>query len=94
MKKIKSVSIFSITFVLLLLHDAYFNKDHVATNHDSKARDGRIASVIDNGFDEYGLLSFEISDTDPNPTIFIVMDEAKSEKKLQEYLEKRYLKQI
>ncbi|USK45081.1 hypothetical protein [Cytobacillus oceanisediminis] len=92
MKKIKSVSIFIITFVLLLLHDAYFNKDDVATNHDSKARDGRIASVIDSGFDEYGLFSFEISDTDPNPTIFIVMDEAKNEKKLQEYLEKKVSK--
>jgi hypothetical protein len=65
--------------VVLLLSNVYFNKDEAT-------REDRIASVMDATFDESGLFSFQMVDTDP--TIFIEMDETKSEKEFLEYLEK------
>ncbi|WP_197204444.1 hypothetical protein [Cytobacillus firmus] len=90
MKKLKFISILIITFVVLLLSDVYINKKDVATKDDSKARADSIAFALNIGFDEYGLFSFEIGETDP--TIWIVMDEANSEKELQKYLEKNVSK--
>lgn len=47
---------------------------------DKKDRSARIAQVLDNVWDEYGFFSFQIGDTDP--TLWIIMDETKSEEKL------------
>ncbi len=89
MKKLKSISILIITFVVLLLSDVYIKED-VATNEDSKARDDRIASVINAAFDEYGLFNSQVGSTDS--IIRIEMDEANSEQELLEYLEKNISK--
>ncbi|UOE56139.1 hypothetical protein LIT38_03915 [Bacillus sp. CMF12] len=93
MKKLKSISILIITFVVLLLSDVYINKDDVSTNDDDddgKARDDRIASVINAVFDEYGLFNSQVGSTDS--IIRIEMDEANSEQELLEYLEKNISK--
>ncbi|MGN7176552.1 hypothetical protein BK139_23190 [Paenibacillus sp. FSL R5-0490] len=92
MKKLKSISILIITFVVLLISDVYINKDDVSTNDDDdgKARDDRIASVINAAFDEYGLFNSQVGGTDS--IIRIEMDEANSEQELLEYLEKNISK--
>ncbi|MCS0824781.1 hypothetical protein NX029_12435 [Cytobacillus firmus] len=92
MKKLKSISILIITFVILLLPDVYINKDDVSTNDDvdDKARDERIASVINAAFDEYGLFNSQVGSTES--IIRIEMDEANSEQELLEYLEKNISK--
>ena len=92
MKKLKTVSILFITFVVLLLSDFYMSRDDVSTNDDDegKARDDRIASVINTAFDEYGLFNSQVGSTDS--IIRIEMDEANCEQELLEYLEKNISK--
>jgi ribosomal protein S18 acetylase RimI-like enzyme len=60
-------------------------KKMVSTNDNGRARDERIASVLNAAFDEYGLISSQVGGTD---SIMIEMDEANSEQELMEYTEK------
>jgi hypothetical protein len=86
----KSISVLIIAVVTLLIFDVYINKDEVTTNNDGEVRADRIASVLDDAWDEYGLFSFGIGDTDP--VISIGMDETKNEQELREYLEENISK--
>ncbi|MGM0924713.1 MAG: hypothetical protein ACQEWW_26605 [Bacillota bacterium] len=86
----KFISVLMIVVAVVIVFNVYSNKDDVSTINDGEARADRIASVLNTGFDKYGLFSFGIGDTDP--TIWIVMDEAKSEQELQEYLKENVSK--
>ncbi|MFL0366182.1 hypothetical protein ACH0BF_24635 [Pseudobacillus sp. 179-B 2D1 NHS] len=86
----KFISVLMIVVIFVIVFNVYSNKDDVSTSNDGKTRSDRIASVLNTGFDEYGLFSFEIGNTDP--TIRIVMDEAKSKQELQKYLKENVSK--
>lgn len=88
--KIKSVSVLILTFGVLLLVAVNINKNYISIEHDEKARNERIASVLNTAFDEYDLFSFEMNGTDS--IIWIQMDEEDSEEELMEYLEENISK--
>jgi hypothetical protein len=75
-----SIVIIGIVFIFM-----FINKNDVSIQDEKKMRVDQIESVLQNGWDEFGLFSFEIGDTDS--TIRIVMDETKSEQELRKYLE-------
>ncbi|MFJ7953631.1 hypothetical protein ACIQZG_19185 [Lysinibacillus sp. NPDC096418] len=82
------ISVFIIIVVVVLVINIDIDKnDSFSSNNDDddEKQGGRIASVLDNVWDEFGLFSFQIGDTDP--IIWIVMDETKSEVQLKKYLE-------
>ncbi|MBD8071588.1 hypothetical protein [Bacillus sp. PS06] len=81
MKKFISGLIVGAVAVLIFVS---LNKDDVTVNDSKEARAERIASVLEDGWDEFGLFSFGIGDTDP--VISIGMDETKSEQELRDYL--------
>ncbi len=77
-----------IVVVVVLVTNIYIikNDNFSKSNNNDETPGDRIASILDNAWDEFGLFSFQIGDTDP--TIWIVMDETKSEVQLKKYLEK------
>ncbi|MDM5233707.1 hypothetical protein [Lysinibacillus pakistanensis] len=83
----KFVPVLVIVFVVVLVTNIYANNyDSFSNeNNNDEKRWNRIASVLDNEMDKFGLLSFQKT---PDSTIFIVMDETKSELQLKKYLEK------
>ncbi|MFJ7700847.1 hypothetical protein [Lysinibacillus fusiformis] len=83
----KFVPVLIIVFVVVLVTNIYANNfDSFSNeNNNDEKRWNRIASVLDNAMDEFGLFSFQKT---PDSTIFIVMDETKSELQLKKYLEK------
>ncbi len=83
----KFVPVLIIVFVVVLVTNIYANNfDSFSNeNNNDEKRWNRIASVLDNAMDEFGLFSFQKT---PDSTIFIVMDETKSESQLKKYLEK------
>lgn len=83
----KFVPVLIIVFVVVLVTNIYANNyDSFSNeNNNDEKRWNRIASVLDNAMDELGLFSFQKT---PDSTIFIVMDETKSELQLKKYLEK------
>ncbi|WP_077212450.1 hypothetical protein [Bacillus dakarensis] len=70
--------------IVVSMINIFINKDDVTVSDSKEARVDRIASVLQDAWDEFGLFSFEIGDTDP--TIWIGMDETKNEQELREYL--------
>ncbi|MGE8081983.1 hypothetical protein [Peribacillus loiseleuriae] len=80
----KFISVLMIVVVVVLIFTVYINKNDVYTNK-GEARADRIASVLHTAWDGFGLFSFQLGETDP--TIWIGMDETKSELELREYLE-------
>ncbi|MGE7809578.1 hypothetical protein [Lysinibacillus capsici] len=80
------ISVFIIIVIVILVinvnidkNDNFFNK-----NVDVEKKWDRIASVLENAWDDFGLFSFQAT---PDSTIFIEMDETKSELQLIKYLE-------
>ncbi|WP_419394181.1 hypothetical protein [Cytobacillus praedii] len=82
MKKLISVLVIAVVGVLIFI--IHPNKEDVTASDDKEARTNRIASVLESAWDKFGLFSFQIGDTDP--TIWIGMDETKSEQDLRDYL--------
>ncbi|BAK16358.1 hypothetical protein SSIL_1935 [Solibacillus silvestris StLB046] len=82
----KFVSGLLVGIVVTLIFTISFYKNEVAANESNVERWERIASVLDDGFDEYGLFSYGANTYDS--IILIEMDETKSELKLKEYLKK------
>ncbi|MFJ7738829.1 hypothetical protein ACIQ2D_21210 [Lysinibacillus sp. NPDC097287] len=86
----KFVSVLIIVFVVVIVTNISINKydsssnDNKHNNNDESGGD-RIASVLENAWDEFGLFSFGVGDTDQ--TISIVMDDTKSDVQLKKYLE-------
>lgn len=72
--------------VVTLIVTVSFYKNDIAASESNEERWERIASVLSDGFDEYGLFSFQANTYDS--IIWIEMDETKSELKLKEYLKK------
>ncbi|MFD2444049.1 hypothetical protein ACFSO7_08625 [Bacillus sp. CGMCC 1.16607] len=81
----KFISGLMVGVVAVLVVNVFLNKDDVTVSNSKEARADRIASVLRNAWDEFGLFSFNIGDTDP--LIWIGMDETKSEQELRDYLE-------
>ncbi len=82
----KFVSVLIIVVVVVLVTNIYINKyDSFSNkNNNNETRWNRIASVLENAWDEFGLFSFQVT---PDSTILIEMDETKSELQLIKYLE-------
>ncbi|MGN4126053.1 hypothetical protein ACMGD3_13740 [Lysinibacillus sphaericus] len=83
----KFVTLLIIVVVVVLVTNIYIIKnDNFSKSNNNDETPGDRTSILDNAWDEFGLFSFQIGDTDP--TIWIVMDETKSEVQLKKYLEK------
>ena len=82
----KFISGLIVGIVVTLIFTVSFYKNEIAASESNVERWERIASVLDDGFDEYGLLSFGANTYDS--IIWIEMDETKSELQLKEYLKK------
>ncbi|MGE7949926.1 hypothetical protein [Lysinibacillus sp. NPDC093688] len=82
----KLVPVLIIVVVVILVTNIYANKyDSFSNkNNNDEKRWNRIASVLDNAWDEFGLFSYQKT---PDSTILIVMDKTKSELQLKKYLE-------
>lgn len=79
------IVVFILVVVVVLVVNMDSDKDEsFSNNNDDERRGDHIASVLDNALDEFGLFSFQVS---PDSTIFIEMDETKSELQLKKYLE-------
>lgn len=70
--------------VVVLMVNVFLIKYDEIVCDSKEARTDRIAFVLRAAWDEFGLVSFQIGDTDP--TIWIGMGENKSEQNLREYL--------
>lgn len=81
----KAISILVAVVFTVLIANFTLNKSDLTVSDDREARSERIASVIDNAWDEFNLLSFQITQTDS--IIWIEMDENNSDLQLREYLE-------
>ncbi|WP_369592822.1 hypothetical protein [Lysinibacillus pakistanensis] len=83
----KFVPVLVIVFVVVLVTNIYANNyDSFSNeNNNDEKRWNRIVSVLDNAMNEFGLFSFQKT---PDSTIFIVIDETKSELQLKKHLEK------
>ncbi|WP_431811039.1 hypothetical protein [Lysinibacillus sp. FW12] len=84
MRNIISVFIMIVVVVLVIKIDFDKNDSFSNNNVNVEKQWDRIASVIENAWDHFGLLSFQAT---PDSTIFIEMDETKSELQLRKYLE-------
>ncbi len=74
-----------IVVVVLVIKIDFDKNDSFSNNNVNVEKQwDRIASVIENAWDHFGLLSFQAT---PDSTIFIEMDETKSELQLRKYLE-------
>lgn len=78
------IVVFILVVVVVLVVNMGVGKDESFSNNNDERRSDRIASVLNNAFDEFGLFSFQVT---PDSTIFIEMDETKSEVQLKKYLE-------
>jgi len=78
------ISVFIIIVVVVLVINIDINKNDSFSNNNVEKQWGRIASVLENAGDDFGLFSVQAT---PDSTIFIEMDETKSELQLMEYLE-------
>ena len=92
----KKIAILTLVVVALLIFSVSIKTNGVDAQDSREARSERIASILQNAWDKFSLYSFEIGYPDPStgirPTIWIVMDEAKSDLQLQRYLEKKIKK--
>lgn len=82
----KFISGLIVGIVVTLIFTVSFNKNEIAVSDSNAERWKRIAPVLSDGFDEYGLFSFQANTYDS--IIYIAMDENKSELQLKEYLKK------
>ncbi|MFL0583860.1 hypothetical protein ACH0B6_14885 [Solibacillus silvestris] len=82
----KFISGLIVGIVVTLIVTVSFYKNEIAASESNVERWERIASVLNDGFDEYGLFSFGANTYDS--IIWIEMDETKSELQLKEYLKK------
>ncbi|GED04277.1 hypothetical protein BAT02nite_39210 [Bacillus atrophaeus] len=73
-----------IGFLVLASFLLMFNTASYASDTDEKSTEKSTAELLESVWDEFGLFSFEIGQTDP--AITIGMDQTKSEAKLREYL--------
>ncbi len=80
------ISVFIIIVVVVLVVNIDFDKNDSFSNNNVNVEKqwDHIASVIENAWDNFGLFSFQAT---PDSTIFIEMDETKSELQLRKYLE-------
>ncbi|KPN93072.1 hypothetical protein [Lysinibacillus sp. ZYM-1] len=80
------ISVFIIIVVVILVINIDIDKNDSFSNNnvDVEKKWDRIASVLENAWDDFGLFSFQAT---PDSTIFIEMDETKSELQLIKYLE-------
>lgn len=80
------ISVFIIIVVVVLVVNIDFDKNDSFSNNNVNVEKqwDHIASVIENAWDDFGLFSFQAT---PDSTIFIEMDETKSELQLRKYLE-------
>ena len=81
----KFASILIIVVVVVIVTNISINKYDSSSNNNDESKVDRIVAVLENVWDEFGLFSFQIGDTDPK--IWIVMDDTKSEVQLKKYLE-------
>ena len=87
MKKV--ISILMVVVVAVLIFNVSPNENDVTASDDREARNERVVAVLQTAWDEFGLFSFGIEGDDMDgviPTIWIGMDETKSEQELREYL--------
>ena len=73
-----------VVVVVLVINMETDKEDSFSNNNDDERRRDHIASVLGNVLDEFGLFSYQVI---PDSTIFIEMDETKSEVQLKKYLE-------
>lgn len=78
------ISVFIIIVVVVLVININIDKNDSFSINNVEKQWNRIASVLDNTWDEFGLFSFQVT---PDSTILIEMDETKSELQLIKYLE-------
>ena len=80
------ISVFIIIVVVVLVVNIDFDKNDSFSNNNVNVEKhwDHIASVIENAWDDFGIFSFQAT---PDSTIFIEMDETKSELQLRKYLE-------
>lgn len=80
------ISVFIIIVIVILVINVNIDKSDSFSNKnvDVEKKWDRIASVLENAWDDFGLFSFQAT---PDSTIFIEMDETKSELQLIKYLE-------
>lgn len=80
------ISVFIIIVIVILVINVNIDKNDNFSNKnvDVEKKWDRIASVLENAWDDFGLFSFQAT---PDSTIFIEMDETKSELQLIKYLE-------
>ena len=79
------ISVFIIIVVVVLVINIDIDKnDSFSNNNDDEKQWDRIASVLENAWDDFGLFSFQAT---PDSTIFIEMDKTKNELQLIKYLE-------
>ncbi|QDQ02432.1 hypothetical protein FOH38_19255 [Lysinibacillus fusiformis] len=84
MRNFISVFIIIVVVVLVINIDIDKNDSFSNNNVDVEKQWDRISSVLENAWDDFGLFSFQAT---PDSTIFIEMDETKSELQLIKYLE-------
>lgn len=84
MRNFISVFIIIVVVILVINIDIGKNDSFSKNNVDVEKKWDRIASVLENAWDDFGLFSFQAT---PDSTIFIEMDETKSELQLIKYLE-------
>lgn len=80
------ISVFIMIVIVILVINVNIDKNDNFSNKnvDVEKKWDRIASVLENAWDDFGLFSFQAT---PDSTIFIEMDETKSELQLIKYLE-------
>lgn len=84
MRNFISVFIIIVVVILVINIDIGKNDSFSKNNVDVEKKWDRISSVLENAWDDFGLFSFQAT---PDSTIFIEMDETKSELQLIKYLE-------
>lgn len=70
----------------IILATIFMNSDNVSNQNMKEESSKQITNALNSVADEFGFFSFQIDQTDSS--IWIVMDETKSEAQLKEYLEK------
>ncbi len=86
MKKFASILII---VAALFVFDVFVKKEVTLINEEDKS--SQIMSALDAVNDEFGLFGYSVSHAESN--IYIVMDEAKGEKQLKEYLSEQIAKE-
>ena len=86
----KFISVLLMVIVVVLIVNVFPNKDDVTPGDDKEARNDRVVAVLQTAWDKFGLFSYGIEGVDMEgviPTIWIGMDETKSELELRGFLE-------